>query len=260
MAWVRIDDQVGRHQKFLAAGPAASWLWVLGLAYCQSQLTDGFISDQVLPMIGIPRGAKPLADRLVVAGLFERVESGYLVHDYLDFNESRDAALARKAEVHTARVEAGRRGGVSKASKRLATAKQTSSNLRKQTPSPIPSHPNPKDQNLSAAARQPRPRGGNGKTDADEPDKPSVQAFLRRFCEHYAKALHGAKYLVKPAKDVPLLRQLLAAHGAERLEQLAVVMLHADDKFIAESDRGIQILSTKINWLESRLRAAEATT
>jgi len=103
-------------------------------------------------------------------------------------------------------------------------------------------------------------RGGNGKTDDDEPEPPSVQAFLRRFCEHYAKALHGAKYLVKPAKDVPLLRQLLKIHGPERLEQLAIVMLHADDPYIQQSDHGIQILSTKINWLESRLRAAEAQT
>ena len=43
MAWVRIESSVARHKKFQQAGPAASWLWLCGLLYCQEGLTDGVI-------------------------------------------------------------------------------------------------------------------------------------------------------------------------------------------------------------------------
>ena len=74
MAWVRIEDAVTEHRKHLKAGPAACWLWVCGIAYCQRQLSDGFIPDEAIPMIGVPKGVKPLVDRLVAVGLFEKVE------------------------------------------------------------------------------------------------------------------------------------------------------------------------------------------
>ena len=98
MAWVRIDDQAPLNRKFLKAGPAASWLWVCGLAHCQAKLTDGFIADELLPMIGVKQGYGKLAKWLVNAGLWERVEDGYRVHDYHDFNPTKAAVLERRAE------------------------------------------------------------------------------------------------------------------------------------------------------------------
>lgn len=113
--WVRIDDQAPRHDKMLKAGPAACWLWVCGLAHCQSQLTDGYISKQALSTIGIPAGdVEALAGRLVKAGLFERVKGngtgGYKVHDYLSYNISRKLVLEKRAE-DAARKRAGEQRG-----------------------------------------------------------------------------------------------------------------------------------------------------
>jgi hypothetical protein len=91
MAWVRLDDQIPRNQKILNAGPAACWLWVCAIAHCQSQLTDGFVSAEVLPMIGVvgaPR-VRRLAETLIAVGLFDRIDGGYRVHDYLAHNRSR---------------------------------------------------------------------------------------------------------------------------------------------------------------------------
>lgn len=84
----------------LKAGPAACWLWVCGIAHCQSQLTDGFISRNALPMIGVAGGTRVtrLAEILVNARLFDRGEDGYWVHDYLDHNPSRAFVLAKRAE------------------------------------------------------------------------------------------------------------------------------------------------------------------
>lgn len=100
MAWVRIDDQAPRNRKLLKAGPAACWLWVCGIAHCQAQLTDGFVSDEVLPMIGI-RGesrAVKLANVLVSAGLFKKVDGGFQVHGYLDYNPTRASVLKKRLE------------------------------------------------------------------------------------------------------------------------------------------------------------------
>ena len=152
MSWVRIDDQVGRHQKFLDAGPAASWLWVLGIAHCQSQLTDGFISDKVLPLIGIPKGYTPLALRLVSVGLFDRVTGGYQVHDYLDFNPPRVQVLQKRAD-DLARKRGGfpsdstrNPNGFQTESARNPAGIQTESAQIPEDPSrapAIPSHPSP---------------------------------------------------------------------------------------------------------------------
>lgn len=109
MAWVRIDDQVPRHEKFLAAGPAACWLWVCGVAHAQSQLTDGFVSDIALPTIGVLKGYKPLAEALVRVGLWERVERGYQVHDYLEHNASRVEVLERRREDAERKKNGGRK-------------------------------------------------------------------------------------------------------------------------------------------------------
>ncbi len=89
-------------------------------------------------------------------------------------------------------------------------------------------------------------------------DNRDVAAFLRRFCELYAKYRHGARYFIAREKHVPLVRALLATYGPERLEKLALVLLRTDDEWVESTDRGIGILSTKANWLEERLAAYEA--
>ena len=43
MAWVKIDDHFDEHPKIAQAGPLAVAVWLAGLAYCNRNLTDGFI-------------------------------------------------------------------------------------------------------------------------------------------------------------------------------------------------------------------------
>lgn len=150
MAWVRIDDQAPRHEKMLEAGPSACWLWVCALAHCQSQLTDGFVSDAVLPMIGVLGAARcrKLADVLITAGLFDKVDGGYKVHDYLAHNQSRAAVLEKRAE------DAKR--------KRAAESGRTPDGNATESGAPrarIPSHPIPTEpnRNKEPTARSKRP-------------------------------------------------------------------------------------------------------
>lgn len=113
--WVRIDDQIAHHPKFLTVGAEASWLWLCGQSYCARYLTDGFIPSPALPTLCIVSDINGSAERLVMVGLWDRVEGGYQVHDYHDYNPTRDEVLERKRE----RSEAGRRGGKKSAAHRL---------------------------------------------------------------------------------------------------------------------------------------------
>jgi len=121
MAWVRIESSVARHRKFQQAGPAASWLWLCGLAYCQEGLTDGVIPVEALPYLGVKAPTK-LAAALVTAGLWEACTDGWRVHDYLDWNQ--EASAIRR--MHDDRRKAGSDGGrASVLARRSGHAKQT---------------------------------------------------------------------------------------------------------------------------------------
>jgi hypothetical protein len=147
MAYVRLDDQIGEHVKVLRAGPAAAWMWAMGIAYSNRRLTDGFIPAEQIDRLTSERGAAAakMAARCVDAGLFVPVDGGYQVHDYLTWNPSRDkveqdkaAAAKRKAKWrHTVPpVSRGDIGGVTAGQPQpLAGARATPT----PTPTPTPS-------------------------------------------------------------------------------------------------------------------------
>lgn len=87
------------------AGPMAELLYVRALAFCASQLSDGFISDVQLAKfvsVGIS-SPKRHAARLCEVGLWERVEHdllgagcGYRVVSWLKHNASRAEIEAKQ--------------------------------------------------------------------------------------------------------------------------------------------------------------------
>ena len=91
------------------------------------------------------------------------------------------------------------------------------------------------------------------------PEDPAVRRFLEWFQGAY-QARRMSPYLVKWAKHSKLTKAMLAATTEDRLQKLAQIMLSekCDDSFIVESDRGIEVLSAKFNWLSERLAAWEA--
>jgi len=136
MPWVKLDDKFPDHPKVVAAGPMAGWLYICGLAYANRMLTDGFIpTAQVRRLVDI-RGTQALADRLVEVGLWHQMEGGYQIHDYLEYQPSKDAA----EDISRARAEAGRKGGKQKASKLLERGLTDASSkpLAKSKPVPVP--------------------------------------------------------------------------------------------------------------------------
>lgn len=145
MAWIKLETSVSRHRKFLEAGPAASWLWVCGLAYCQEGLTDGFIPFQAVKHLGV-RGPNSLITKLVRAGLWEQCDGGWRVHDYLSHHKPASEVLGLNEERRKNGAAGGRASGekrrftdqIPQVAKQVAeaTAKQVASTDAKQTANP----------------------------------------------------------------------------------------------------------------------------
>lgn len=107
MAYVKIDTTVPRHPKFIRAGGNASWLWLCMLAYCQDNLTDGFIPTEVLPMFGNSR-TKACISKLLRCQLLVEAPSGYCINDYLDHNASADERRKAQAQYRKNGAKGGR--------------------------------------------------------------------------------------------------------------------------------------------------------
>lgn len=118
MTWLKLDDAFADHPKVMAAGPLASWLHVCGLLYCSRLLTDGFIPAGQVRKLADVDDAIGLAEQLVAVGLWDVADGGYQVHDYLDFNPTREEALQRREHISEVRRDAGRAGGVASAKAR----------------------------------------------------------------------------------------------------------------------------------------------
>jgi len=93
MTWFKVCDTLWGHEKAHAAGLEAMGLWVLAGSRCGQQLSDGFVPDMVLPMLG---GSVEIAQRLVDSGLWTRVQGGYRFHDWADNNPLREQVEARR--------------------------------------------------------------------------------------------------------------------------------------------------------------------
>jgi hypothetical protein len=96
MPWGRIDDSLYDHRKLdlLADGRLEGvGLWAVAISWCNRHLTDGHVPTRQIERLG---GTHDLAEQLVEVGLFDRSDGGYLVHDFLDFNDSKQDVLARR--------------------------------------------------------------------------------------------------------------------------------------------------------------------
>jgi len=144
MAWMKVETSVSRNRKFVQAGPGPSWLWICGLAYSKESLTDGFIPSEALPFLGV-KTAPTMVKHLVSAGLWEAVEGGWRIHDYLHHNKSAADVKAESA----IKVGAGHKGGKAsgearREADREAPPKQSASAPREahsQTPLKHPAKP-----------------------------------------------------------------------------------------------------------------------
>ncbi|MCM8555655.1 hypothetical protein [Streptomyces sp. STCH 565 A] len=96
MPWVKLDDRFPSHRKIALLSDRAFRLHVSAICWCAENLTDGRISDRELALVTRVRGVKATAKQLEDAGLWDRADDGWLIHDYLDYNPSREQVLLER--------------------------------------------------------------------------------------------------------------------------------------------------------------------
>lgn len=166
MAWLRLDDATYEHPKILTAGPLPELLYYRLLQWSQQHLSDGVIPTAVLDRVAadilpicsdLANGHSvtaygALARVLIDVGLLEETDTGYSIHDYLDYQDASHWVQHKKG----VRAAAGSKGGSKTQANRQAktkqTAEQTSTHqipvpkpIKKTTRAKTPSKPDPVD-------------------------------------------------------------------------------------------------------------------
>lgn len=166
MTWVRLDDGFTEHPKVAALDAVEFSFHVHGIVYCGRNLTDGFVPRRValtlmdltgLANIGAPNPdsvggalyeytASDVIDDLVTAGVWDEVQGGYLIHDFLDYNPSRQQVEQERSK----KQAAGRAGGRASAKARAQTSGAAGAQAESK-PVPVPG-PVPELQSQSPAS------------------------------------------------------------------------------------------------------------
>lgn len=128
MTWGKVSDRLHAHSKARRAREAMA-LWVLALSWSCDELTDGAIPAD-MPELLIP-GGDSYAEKLVSVGLWERTESGFRFHDWLEFQPPADNERERRESVSRLRSEAGRRGNIKRWGDRSQTIAKSSQTIAK---------------------------------------------------------------------------------------------------------------------------------
>lgn len=212
------------------------------MAYCRKHQTDGVIALGVLQGFRYykPVRATELATpyKPGVMPLWETIEGGFKVHDYLEWNPSKDEEVGRRTDSKE-RMRSLResRGSPPVSTNRVLTRESGSRDV----PDRIGSDPDRKKEVCADALAE---RAGRLREEL--------------YPAWYAKWRHGAKLrLVANALEFQDAMSLVATWDDARLEQLARIVLTTDDDFISTTDRGFHIFAIKASWAENRLCEVE---
>lgn len=105
MPWANLDDQFPKHPKVLRLSDGAFRLHISGICYAAQYLTDGLIDADVVPLL-MPRFQRRYVTELVERTLWIQRGDVYEIHDYLEWNRSKDQVEAERER----KRRAGRKG------------------------------------------------------------------------------------------------------------------------------------------------------
>lgn len=235
MPWVRIDENAMDHPKFIALSANAWRLWCEGMTYCQKHLTDGLIPRQgAKGMRYHSQASVAMLLAVLVPGkgpLWHDEAGNYRVHDYHDWNESRDRVLQARSENRDRRRKWRERHA---------------------SPDALPAHVQ-------------TPNGVRGVVCRDlqilkkkEMSADSVEMRAGRFCREiypvlYAKHRKGARYVSRPTLDFQEALELCRVWDDERLAKIAAVFLTTDHEFAEKGSRTMAQFRSMASWCDSRL-------
>jgi hypothetical protein len=143
MTWVKLDDHFDEHPKIAALSDTALALWVASLAYCNRNLTDGFIPfaighGKLRYCDGNP---VPSIHELEQSGLWEEdeIRRGWIIHDYGEYQPTKEDVLAERAYKQAAGQAGGQASAQARAQARAQAGAQAGAQAERQAESkPVP--------------------------------------------------------------------------------------------------------------------------
>lgn len=238
MAWVRIHDGAMSHPKLVGLidwrNPFCVWVW--GLSYAQQHLTDGSIPRAAIPN---PTALKTAA-KLVESQAWDATPSGFQIHDYLDWNDSRELVTKKRTE----------------AKERMSNARHRSSREQRENFYV--------DRGVDRRISSSSERESEGKPIRAADEDPALARraadFLEHFGELYTKHRRGARWLRRGNPNLEWLDALKLCDqwSDDRLDKMAVIFLTTDDEWISNTDRGFKVFVSKASWCDDRLAQWEA--
>jgi hypothetical protein len=232
MSWVRIHDGAMRHHKILDLTDRAFRVWVEGLSHVQEQLTDGLIRRAALRTFGYVVTKKSI-QQLVESGLWQVQGSDFFIHDYTEWNDSREVVERKRSQ--------GRQRVADYRKRQTASMSNGSGN------------------GVTYDARTPHsPSGVGTDTNLDR-----ASAFCHRYrWTIFPKYRRGAAYIptaIVEHKDLESAERLCGSYTDEQLDELAAFFLQIPDErdpFLKGKTRTITMLLSKASAISERMGAA----
>lgn len=259
MSWVRIDDAALSHPKIIGMvdtrRPFDLWLW--GLSYAQLHLTDG-----VIPNDAVPRGVAKAVHELCRRGLWEASEEGFRIHDFLQWNDSRQIVVTRRearnaeAVAHRLQMKRWREAKKAKRDAECDTSQLHHAEDHGEVSVMLLTKPNQTKPSVQEEIHRERDARMSGTTDPEIARR--AGAFFEVWSRLYPECRSGAIYHSRPHIDYANCCNLVRTFPSDRLEQLAVVFLNSNEPFIESSNRSLAVFETRISWCDEQLRKAEA--
>jgi hypothetical protein len=241
MSYFRIDDRANDNPKLLAISDGAFRLWVEGGLFCNRHLTDGLILDMALR--GFRYATKKRVQELTAGILWDAVDGGYRMHDYLDWNDSKDVIEAKKQSGRE-RVKRWRNGDGNAVSNTVGNALPNAYTAKGRVVS------------LSGTSSE-RTQPDASLTDGAITER--AGRFIERYESLYVQHRSGARYLVKPHRDYEAAVGLCRTWADDdRLDKLAAIFLTTNHQFAESGSRTIPQFAALASWCDSKLTEWEA--
>lgn len=256
MAWIRLSDDYTDHPKFDNLSDGAFRLWHQAMGFCRKFQTDGLIpiaSLKKLKAFTVKRKAELMTPwREGENPLWWPVEGfGVKVHDYLQWNPSKDEENERRQESKD-RMRTIREG-------RKAVCLPPVRANSEQTTHDVLGWDG-KEALEEMRTLSPIVRGATRMAPAPDPNiAQRAGQLVERYGELFYQHRRGARLKPAPALDFQRACDLVTTWTDDaRLEKLAVIVLTTDDTWIANTGRGFAIFAAKASWADDRLAAWEA--
>lgn len=100
MTWARLDDSFYDHPKVLRVWgkcPAALGLHTRAMSWCAKHEQDGHLPTAIVASISpVQSDRDEQIETLIGEGMWHENGDGYVIHDYLDYNPSRDQITEKR--------------------------------------------------------------------------------------------------------------------------------------------------------------------